>query len=79
MSSIASLESAMLTNTEKATLLRELADEFGYKLYSKTPTYILIDRRGDYPGTEAEWVAHRGAAVKAISYSWKPLDDSARF
>jgi hypothetical protein len=41
MSSIASLESAMLTNTEKATLLRELADEFGYKLYSKTPTYIL--------------------------------------
>jgi hypothetical protein len=39
MSSIASLESAMLTNTEKATLLRELADEFGYKLYSKTPAY----------------------------------------
>jgi hypothetical protein len=79
MSSIANLESAMLTNTEKATLLRELADEFGYKLYSKTPTYILIDRRGDYPVTEAEWVAHRGAAVKAISYSWKPLEDSARF
>ena len=79
MSSIASLESAMLSNTEKATLLRELADEFGYKLYSKTPTCILIDRRGDYPVTEAESVAHRGAAVKAISYSWKPLEDSARF
>jgi hypothetical protein len=67
---MSSIESAMLSNTEKATLLRELADEFGYKLYSKTPTYILIDRRGDYPVTEAEWDAHRGAAVKAISYSW---------
>jgi hypothetical protein len=79
MSSIASLESAMLTNTEKATLLRELADEFGYRLYSKTPTYILIDRGSDYPVTEAEWFAHKGAAVKAISYSWKPLEDAAQF
>jgi hypothetical protein len=79
MSSTASLESARLSNTEKATLLRELAGEFGYKLYSKTPTYILIDRRGDYQVTEAEWFAHKGAAVKAISYSWKPLEDPARF
>jgi hypothetical protein len=79
MSSIASLDSALLSNTEKVTLLRELAGEFGYRLYSKTPTYILIDRRGDYPVTEAEWFAHRGAAVKAISYSWKPLEDSPRF
>jgi hypothetical protein len=79
MSSIAGLESALLSNTEKATLLRELADEFVYKLYSKTLTYILIDRRGDYPVTETEWVAHRGTAVNAISYSWRPLEDSARF
>jgi hypothetical protein len=79
MYSIASLESAMLSNTEKAILLRELAGEFGYRLYSKTPTYILIDRGGDYPVTEAEWFAHKGAAVKAISYSWKPLEDDGYF
>lgn len=65
--------------TERERLLRELADEFGYKLYSKAPTYILIDRRGDYPVTEAEWLAHRGTAVKAVSYSWKPLEDSPQF
>ena len=74
MSSTAFLESAFLSNTEKEALLRELADEFGYKLYSRTPTYILIDRRGEYPVTEAEWVAHSGAAVKAVSYSWAPLE-----
>jgi hypothetical protein len=79
MSSIACLDSVILSNTEKETLLRELADEFGYKLYSKTPTYILIDNRGDYAVTEAQWLAHRGAAVKAVSYSWKPLEDSPRF
>jgi hypothetical protein len=79
MSSTACLDSVILSNTEKETLLRELADEFGYKLYSRTPTYILIDNRGDYPVTEAQWLAHRGAAVKAVSYSWKPLEDSPRF
>jgi hypothetical protein len=78
MSSTAFLESAILSNTEKETLLRELADEFGYKLYSKTPTYILIDRRGEYPVTEAEWFAHSGAAVKAVSYSWTPLERFSR-
>ena len=35
---------------------------------------MVIDRRGDFPVTEAEWLAHRGAAVKAISYSWKPVE-----
>jgi hypothetical protein len=25
------------------------------------------------------FLAHRGTAVNAISYSWKPLEDSARF
>jgi hypothetical protein len=79
MPSIACLESVVLSNTEKEALLRELADEFGYKLYSKTPTYLLIDNRGDYPVTESQWLAHRGAAVKAVSYSWKPLEDSPRF
>jgi len=79
MSSTACLDSVILSNTEKETLLRELADEFGYKLYSRTPTYILIDNRGDYPVTEAQWLAHRGVAVKAVSYSWKPLEDSPRF
>jgi hypothetical protein len=79
MSSIACLDSVILSKTEKETLLRELADEFGYKLYSKAPTYILIDRHGDYPVTEAEWLAHSGTAVKAVSYSWKPLEDSRQF
>jgi hypothetical protein len=79
MSSAACLDSAISTTTEKETLLRELADEFGYKLYSRTPTYILIDRRGDYPVTEAEWLAHRGSAVKAVNYSWKPLEEPYRF
>lgn len=78
MSSTACLDSATLSNTEKETLLRELADEFGYKLYSRTPTYILIDRRGEYPVTEAEWLAHKGAAVKAVSYSWGPLEHFSR-
>ncbi len=31
----------------------------------KLPTYILIDRRGEYPVTEAEWLAHGGAAVRS--------------
>jgi hypothetical protein len=79
MSSIACLDSAVLSSMEKEALLRELADEFGYKLYSKTPTYLLIDNRGDYPVTEAQWLGHKGAAVKAVSYSWKPLEDSPRF
>ena len=78
MSSTACLDSAIPSNTEKETLLRELADEFGYKLYSRTPTYILIDWRGEYPVTEAEWVAHSGAAVKAVSYSWAPLESFSR-
>jgi hypothetical protein len=78
MSSTAFLESAIVSNTEKETLLRELADEFGYKLYSKTATYILIDRRGEYPVTEAEWLAHGGAAVRAVSYSWAPLERISR-
>jgi hypothetical protein len=78
MSSTACLDSAILSNTEKETLLRELADEFGYKLYSRTPTYILIDRRGEYPVTEAEWLAHKGAAVKAVSYGWGPLEHFSR-
>ena len=78
MSSTACLDSAMLSNLEKETLLRELADEFGYKLYSRTPTYILIDRRGEYPVTEAEWLAHKGAAVKAVSYSWGPIEYPSR-
>jgi hypothetical protein len=79
MSSTACLDAIILSNAEKEILLRDLADEFGYKLYSRTPTYILIDHRGDYPVTEAEWFAHRGAAVKAVSYSWTPLEDALRF
>jgi hypothetical protein len=79
MSSAACLEPAIPSNADKEMLLRELADEFGYKLYTKIPTYLLIDHRGDYPVTEAEWFAHRGSAVKAVSYSWKPLEDAPGF
>lgn len=76
MSSTVCLDSAILSNVEKEHLLHELADELGYKLYSKMPTYTLIDRRGDYQQvTEAEWLAHKGAAVKAVSYAWKPFDE----
>jgi hypothetical protein len=78
MSSTALLDSAILSNTEKETVLRELADELGYKLYSRTPTYILIDHRGEYRVTEAEWLTHSGAAVKAVSYSWGPLERISR-
>jgi hypothetical protein len=78
MSSTACLDSAILSNTEKEALLRELADELGYKLYSRTPTYILIDRRGEYPVTEAEWFAHSGPSVKAVSYGWAPLERFSR-
>jgi hypothetical protein len=77
MSATAVLESAILSHFEKETLLRDLADEFGYKLYSRTPTYLLIDRSGENPVTEAEWHAHEGRAVRAVSYRWTPLDSFA--
>jgi hypothetical protein len=38
----------VLSNSEKETLLRELADEFGYELMSKVANYSFINRRGTF-------------------------------
>jgi hypothetical protein len=48
MSSTAYLDSAILSSTEKETLLRELADEFGYELMSKVANYSFINRLGTF-------------------------------
>jgi hypothetical protein len=39
-------DSAVLLNTERERLLRELADEFGYDLMSKVANYSFINRLG---------------------------------
>jgi hypothetical protein len=71
MSSAATLDSAILPNAEKERLLHELADELGYRV--SKPTYFLISGRGNRQMTEAEWLAHKGAEVKAVS--WRPVSE----
>ncbi len=71
MSSAASLDSAILSNVEKERLLHELADELGYRV--SKPIYFLITGHGDRQMTEAEWLEHKGAEVKAVS--WRPVSE----
>jgi hypothetical protein len=69
--SSATLVSAALSNEEKERLLHELADELGYRV--SKPTYFLITGHGDRQMTEADWLAHDGAEVKAVS--WRPVSE----
>ena len=71
MSSTASVDSAIWSTVEKERLLHELADELGYRV--SKPTYFLITGRGDRQISEAEWLAHQGAEVKAVS--WRPVSE----
>jgi hypothetical protein len=71
MPSTASLDSAILSKVEKERLLHELADELGYRV--SKPTYLLISGRGNRQISEAEWFAHKGSEVKAVS--WRPVSE----
>jgi hypothetical protein len=42
------LDPDVLPNADKETLLRELADEFGYELMSKVANYSFINRLGTF-------------------------------